>query len=339
MINGIKKILSKTTLAMSQNSLIKCSGKRLVSPFYHLVSDESQPHIKHLYPVLSVKRFNADLDFFEKYYQPIDADTLVENIQSGKEFNQPVFFLSFDDGLRPFYEVVAPILLRRGIPATCFINTAFVDNKDLFFRLKASLLIDAMNDKTLTKAEFSLISQLASSVGLSYFHPADLLKITFQTQAVLNKMAEVIDVDFQDYLNKQKPYLTTEQIKELQGKGFTIGAHSVSHPYYADLTEDDQVAQTLESLNYVKEHFQPTKQLFSFPFNDLGVNKSFFDRIEHAVDMTFGTASLKLDSVKFNLQRMPMENANYHNAEDTVKTGYLVFSIKKMLGKHIIYRK
>ena len=322
---------------MGLNFLIKCSGQHFVSPFYHLVSDELLPHIKHLYPILSVKRFNEDLDFFEKHFRSIDAATLVENVKSGNNFAGNNFFLSFDDGLRQFYDVVAPILLQRGISATCFINTAFVDNKDMFYRLKASLLIEKLNNNSISCTTISFINALFAPAGLTYTQPADLLKITFQTRNILDKVAEIVEVDFQEFLNKQKPYLTSVQIMKLKEQGFTIGAHSVSHPYYVTLSEDEQVGQTLESIEFVKERFQSESLLFSFPFSDFGVTFSFFDRIANQVDMTFGTASLKLDSVKSNLQRIPMEN-NYRNAKATIKTEYLLFILKKWMGKHIIYR-
>jgi hypothetical protein len=35
-----------------------------------------------------------------------------------------------------------PILRRKGVPATVFVNSDFVDNQDLFFRFKAALIID-----------------------------------------------------------------------------------------------------------------------------------------------------------------------------------------------------
>ena len=40
-------------------------------------------------------------------------------------------------------EVVAPICLEKGAPATFFLTTAYLDNRTLGFRHKASVLIDA----------------------------------------------------------------------------------------------------------------------------------------------------------------------------------------------------
>ena len=338
MIGKIKILLSKVASPVKLEKLINSSGQHLFLPFYHLVSDNDLPHIKHLYTIVSVERFKKDLDFFEKHYSPIAANELTERISSGKPIVENRFFLSFDDGLREFYDTVAPILLQRGIPATFFVNTDFIDNKDMFFRLKASVLIDKITKRGLSEAESATVNSLFASVNLSYNHVSDLLKITFQKRHILDKIADVADVDFQDYLTKQKPYLTSEQIRKLIAQGFTIGAHSVSHPYYADLSEKEQTEQTLDSLNFIKENFQPEQRLFSFPFTDFGVDKSFFDKIKQETDLTFGTASLKLDSIKNNLQRTPMENSGYSSTEAFIKSEYLMFMLKKTIGKHIMHR-
>jgi hypothetical protein len=35
-------------------------------------------------------------------------------------------------------------------------------------------------------------------------------------------------------LKANKPYLTTEQIKDMINRGFCIGSHSVNHPFFKD---------------------------------------------------------------------------------------------------------
>jgi hypothetical protein len=122
------------------NQLISMTGQRILLPFYHVVSDEGKDHFKHLYPARSVDEFNADLDFIMKYFQPVSLIELIDLINSGKKPKKPVFHLTFDDGLSEFYNIIAPILKERGISATVFLNNDFIDNKQMFYRFKASLL-------------------------------------------------------------------------------------------------------------------------------------------------------------------------------------------------------
>ena len=121
-------------------SLLRLTGQRLIAPFYHLVSDEKVPHIEHLYPVKTAREFAADLDFLLENFRPLDFFEFKKLALAGEQPARPSFFLSFDDGLREFHDVVAPILLQKGVSAMCFLNSDFIDNRGLFFRYKASLL-------------------------------------------------------------------------------------------------------------------------------------------------------------------------------------------------------
>ena len=69
-------------------------------------------------------------------YRTLTLDELLNG-----EVRDKCVVLTFDDGHLEMFEVVAPILSKRGISATFFLNTGFLDNKDMFFRHKASLLI------------------------------------------------------------------------------------------------------------------------------------------------------------------------------------------------------
>lgn len=334
----LKKNISKSATLLGLDFLIAISNQHLLLPFYHTVSDEDLAHIKHLYPIQSTLGFKKDLDFLQKKFRPVSHLFLQETVTSSKRIKENCFWLSFDDGLREFYDVVAPILSERGVPATCFVNSAFIDNKDMFFRLKASVLIERINKKALTSGQNKKLVEIFFQHGLTYNSAFDLLKITYQNKEILDNVAPVIDVSFQEYLSKHRPYLTTNQINELIQKGFSFGSHSVSHPYYNALPEDIQVQETLDCLNYLVDTFGIKERLFSFPYTDFGVTKSFFDKIGNSIDLSFGTASLKQDTISTNIQRIPMEVFGYESAEEIIKSEYLYYILKRIVGKHIIYR-
>ncbi|RYD69268.1 MAG: hypothetical protein EOP53_27470, partial [Sphingobacteriales bacterium] len=89
-----------------------------------------------------------------KHFKPLRFAE-VQEIAKGSTVKYPSFFLSFDDGLRSFYEVAAPVLQRKGIEAACFVNSSCIDNKALFFRYKASLLIEELSVKNISPGKIS----------------------------------------------------------------------------------------------------------------------------------------------------------------------------------------
>ena len=334
----LKKALSGSARVLPLDLLIRLSGRRLLLPFYHMVSDDDPVHIRHLYPATTVSRFHADLDFFLKRYTPVSASTLIDRLKNRRPVEENSFFLSFDDGFREFHDIVAPILLKRGIPATCFVNSAFIGNKEMFFRLKASILIERILVKPLSPGQAKEIGDILSGENIPFRSAYDLLMVTSRNREVLDRIAPLVEVSFADYLSRHQPYLTTDQIGALIRQGFTVGAHSVSHPYYYMLTEEEQVRETLDCIRYLADHFSVMDRLFSFPFTDFNVRKSFFETIGKDIDLTFGTAGLKRDEIKTNLQRTGMEKFGSAGAADIVKPEYLFFILKRLAGKHIIRR-
>ena len=179
---------------------------------------------------------------------------------------------------------MAPILVKKGVPATFFINSGFVDNKALFYRHCESLEIEFGHD--------------------------------FSQQQIL------------DFLNNEKPYLTTEQIQMLSNQGFTIGAHSIDHLYYCEIPVGEQLHQTRESLEFVSSIVNHKWRLFAFPFTDFNVSKTFFKQIEPWVDLSFGTAGLKDDKIPFHLQRIACEKDRLISVETILKRSYLKYIAK-----------
>jgi peptidoglycan/xylan/chitin deacetylase (PgdA/CDA1 family) len=321
---------------------IQLSGQRIIYPFYHLVSNDPVVHIRNLYNIRTVKEFEKDLDFLMKEYKPFDIRELIEPLKKGLMPPERGFVLSFDDGLREFHDVVAPLLLKKGIPAICFVNTAFVDNRDLFFRYKASILVDKLKPGGFSagaKSGISMWFQDHGSPGKN--HSNFLLSVKYQNRSWLDELAGLMEVSFDQYLKQHQPYLSSEQITTLSKQGFVFGAHSIDHPLYADLTSGQQLYQTTQSIDSLKEKFDLPLRLFSFPFTDHAVHRSFFNTIffeaVNPVDLTFGGAGLKKDSCIRNIQRIPLEVGDFY-AGDIVYGEYVYYLLKALIHKNTIKR-
>lgn len=288
--------------------LTKITGNILILPFYHLVDNEAPAFVKSLYKPRTIVQFNSDLDFFLKHYTPINLEEVIQFNQGKITLEKPSFHLTFDDGLSNFYHVVAPILKKRNIPATVFLNTDFVDNKDLFYRYKEVLFGEVKKRKQVPK------------------------------EVQKNKNTSIQEAHVRSFLADKKPYLSLEQIKELQQEGFTFGAHSVNHPLYANISLKEQIRQTLESIQWIDRNLKEKHKAFSFPFHDIGVSKQFFIEIKDKVAITFGSSAINLDEIKTNLQRLDMEKSGEYPCLFLFKK-QVFFLLKKMLNRHIISRK
>lgn len=325
-------VLSKLTTNLPTNILFKLTMQKGILPFYHSISNKSLPHIKHLYKVKNAKQFESDLDFLLSHFNPIDLDTFL-NADKLNRLSKPFFLLSFDDGLAEFYHIISPILLRKGIPAICFLNSEFVDNKNLFYRYKASLLIEEVTkNKTVT-------DKISRHFKNDKDFKTNILNLQYSNSYILDNIAKELHFNFDDFLLNEKPYLTTNQILELSLKGFHFGAHSVNHPLYNQIELNEQLSQTKDSINFIAKKFNPPFHTFSFPFTDYGVSEDFFSSLNNStkIDATFGTAGLKKEKVANHFQRIPFELQNY-SAKQLLNSELIYYLIKAPLGKNTIRR-
>jgi len=297
---------------------------------YHLVSDEDVKHAKHLFPYRSVKQFEDDLDFFSKHFQLVDWDDYLNK----KKTSKPRLLLTFDDGYSEFYDVICPILVRKGIFAMNFINPKFIDNKEMMWRNKASLLVSKINESDELKEKMFQWTKDELKENLS-----SILSINFENRNQLDEFADYLDVDFDQYLKNNPVYMTLEQLNKLRNDGFGIASHGWDHPLYNQLSLENQLGNTQKSLYYMTKN-QFYNDSFAFPFTDHLVTNHFFNSVfvqNPDLKFTFGAAGLKKDSYSRNIQRIPMETGNYP-AEKLLKNETFYYHFLKLFNKNIINR-
>jgi peptidoglycan/xylan/chitin deacetylase (PgdA/CDA1 family) len=291
--------------------LLKLRNIRIIIPVYHTVSNRWLPHAVHLFKYRSVRWFEDDLNFFLKEFQPICLSDFLSYIKNDRRPPKNSCLLTFDDGYREIYEIVAPILLKRSIPAIFFLNTAFIDNKDMSYRNKASVLVDKLNrfDK---KASLLKCARLLNCEDSPFLLSKAILNINYYEKEKLIGLAEILEIDFGQYLMDQKPYVSSLEVAELIGSGFSIGAHSVDHPPFNTIPYEAQIEQVKNSLDFICKKFEVKLKAFAFPFSDNGISKLFFEKthLEGLIDISFGTNDFLGGHCSQNFQRQPMERDN-----------------------------
>jgi hypothetical protein len=94
---------------------------------------------------------------------------------------------------------------------------------------------------------------------------------------------------------------------------------------------EEQLSETLRSLEFVASIVNQKLRLFAFPFTDYRVSKKFFQDIELAVDLSFGTANFKKEEIPFHCQRIAAEKKTMDALESIVKKEYLKYSVKRLV--------
>jgi peptidoglycan/xylan/chitin deacetylase (PgdA/CDA1 family) len=333
----IKRFISPIARLLPVAKLIPNTGHHFILPFWHAVSDISLPHLSHLYRVPTISEFERDLDFLLLNYKSASIKDVSELAANRAKMENKLFFPSFDDGMAECYHVIAPILKRKGIQAAFFINPSFVDNKTLFHRHKASLILNISKQKPSGQKDAeSLLQQRNGNRNLLQF----LHHATFADHPLLDEIANIFDLDFDQFMAHNQPYMTLGQIKELQKDGFLIGAHGMDHREFFLSSEEEMIAQITASMEFLVQEINPPIKSFAFPFTDFKVPDIVFEKAieSNSWDLSFGTAGIKDETNPCHLQRIPMESGKSADGKQTIKTEYLWYNLKSVFGKNKVRR-
>ena len=314
--------------------LISLSGQYSVFPFYHAIAEQQPAHLAHVYRVRTLKEFEQDLDQLLIEFEPLSLGDYLRHAGEGKSKvkGKRTMVLSFDDGLIECHQHIVPLLKRKGIPAVFFLNNKFIDNKGLFYRYKASLLIHQVREDCRAMERVSEFLKIKSEQV-----EKSLLMIGFDQRALLDTLALKAELDFSMYLNHSPVYLSSDEVKDLLRWGFDIGGHSSEHMDFTLLDAPEMVVQIKESIDDLQQRFGIESRYFSFPFTSNGVPRQAIERIlnEGIAEVLLGTAGLKKTGQPGFIQRIPMEGFR-KPAEDALKAEYLYYLLKKPLGRNTL---
>ncbi len=306
-----KQILSSYVFSSLPISfLLSLSRTRNIFPYYHLISDDKVIHTHHLFRHKNTDEFKKDLQFITKHFTPVGLLELIAFVNQGRGLPMNAMHLTFDDGYRENYDVIAPILLEMGIPATFFVSTDFIDNKKLCFLNKISILIEHLEDLDIFSEYGNELSSFFKLRNIDIETTRKLIReIEYFDKEKLNEIASITRLNFEEYLEEMQPFLTEKQLRILISRGFTIGSHSLNHPRYSSLSLEEQLIQTKMSINHLVNNYQLKYRAFAFPHSDEGVRLDFFNKVfgSELIEISFGTGGIRDDCSSRVIQRISME--------------------------------
>ena len=300
----VKQIASLFPGPVNTARYMQRSGLDVIFPFYHAVSEISLPHMVNLYPIRTPREFESDLEYMLKYFEAVSmSDYLSGSVKVNKD--KPPMILSFDDGLVQCYDELMPILKSRSVPATFFLNNAFIDNKDLFYRFKVSLLLEQVEN----------ISPAAKEKAAKILHCSvpeinkRLISVSYVEREIADQVADLWKYSFEDYTRMNPVYLTSIQIIKMIDHGYEFGSHGIDHPMFSLLTKETALDHIRSSVDNLQHRFNLDYKYFAFPFTDYGVHDETINLLfeNGVIDAGFGTAGLKDDKWPNYYQRLPME--------------------------------
>lgn len=286
----LRKLLRRGLATLPLGRLAGLSGCRTLSVFYHTVFDRPPPYFANLYSVKTPAAFEADLDLLlNAGLEPLSLEELLA-VDTPSGLPPRRFFLSFDDGYREMAETIAPILKRKGIPATFFLCSSVLDNTSWLFEDQIGLI----RQRLAARAEGST-SREANRMLNRHGHTLEsLASCRMPATSLIADLTPVLEIDWMSELATYQPYVTSEQVRSLIQDGFSIGAHSINHPLFERLDDDERLRQFSESLKAIVSRFDLPYRVFAFPYGEFGIPRASIESFRKSglADAIFGTRGL-----------------------------------------------
>jgi len=284
------------------------AGARLSILIFHRVLPQPDP----LFPgEVDAARFDRICGWVARWFNVLPLDAAVGRLRAG-DLPARALAITFDDGYEDNHSQALPILRRHGLPATFFVATGYLDGgrmwNDTVIEAVRRTRLPVLDLSGLPAGDFgrhslgdatsrrtaiaSLLPRLKHLDPTLREHTAAALAAQAQTQAAL----------------PEGLMMSSAQVQSLHRAGMQIGAHTVSHPILARISDDAAHAEITQSKQVLEDLIAGPVRLFAYPNGKPGVDygpaavalarQTGFDA---AVSTTWGSASA--DSDPFQLPR------------------------------------
>jgi len=256
-----------SALAPYAEPIIRRASPGVVVLRYHSVFPAGGERDALVSPTLCVapEDFDRQMAHLAASYRPLSLDEVVERLGVGEPLPRDGVVVTFDDGYADNHDFAAPILLKHGLPATFFITTGFIDDDvppwhcivRYAFEHTAQPLWAAPDGAALpllSEADRLQARRRVSTLveGLSAEERADEIRALCEQLEVEPPQAEGM-------------MMSWRQVRQLARLGFSIGAHSVSHPNLTRVSGDQLWREVSGSTRRLAEAAGVETRHFAYP--------------------------------------------------------------------------
>jgi peptidoglycan/xylan/chitin deacetylase (PgdA/CDA1 family) len=171
--------------------------------------------------------------------------------------------ITFDDGYANTLICAAPVLEKRGLPATVFITTGYLEGGRMW------------NDTVIESVRRAGEQLDLSSIGFGRFKLTDMSARRHAAQVLRRKLKYLDPEDraqktsrIAEIVGRELPedlMLSVPQVKELIRRRIDVGAHTVSHPILTRVDDVTARREILASKATLEEVTGAPVELFAYP--------------------------------------------------------------------------
>jgi len=202
------------------------------------------------------------MDLVARLFNVLSLGEAIERLRS-RSLPPRAVAITFDDGYVNNLEVAAPILAARGLTATFFITTGFIEGGQMFNDLVIEAVRGAPGDldlRPLGLQHYALDSLERRRQAIDWI----LQRLKYLAPAERLRQAEAI-AGIAGVSGRMQLMMTERQLRELASHGMEIGAHCVTHPILARLPAEAARHEILSSKDRLEAILGTAVRTFAYP--------------------------------------------------------------------------
>jgi peptidoglycan/xylan/chitin deacetylase (PgdA/CDA1 family) len=218
---------------------------------WHQITPVFDPQRHHTYTWTKLSDFETEVSYLAKGFHILPLNEAIGRLKRGS-LRGACAALSFDDGDISIAEHVTPCLRRLKLPATFFINTAYLDcSRSYWFPILAYVRAsEETGCRVALPAELREKSQELRRTSDPSFYNEMRIRVEQLAPLVPNMGSRLV---------------STEWLSRLDGDQFAIGAHGHEHQRFSMMAAEWQRKDLVENtrrLSYLRAY----RPIFAVPF-------------------------------------------------------------------------
>lgn len=222
---------------------------------------------------------NLIIKYKKKGVSFFSLDDLYVFLQKPDNLTKPFVCFTLDDGYRDNYVNAYPIFKKYNVPFTVYVATDFPDNKAQLWWYELEDLILSNSELFLGNGEHIVCMTMDQKCEAFLYVRSLILKL--KREFFLEEYIKLLNIDechLEDYVKKHS--MSWNDVKALANDPLcTIGGHSVSHPAFNVLSDEELSNEVLNGCKILEDNLGKRVEHFAYPFgtiNEIGEREYLF---------------------------------------------------------------
>ena len=289
---------------------------RLTTLMYHRIADPAASDFRGLVPNVSAtpEGFAAHLDVVRQWFNVISLDVLIAWLQGETDLPPRAALITFDDGYRDNLTGALPALKARGLEAVIFVTSGKMGSTEPFWwdhaahcianspRPQADLPLLGARDLGDRPSRIKLTQEWCSAASR---RPAD------DMEATVAQLARQLDVEITPDTFAGL-YMNWDEVRQMAANGFTIGAHTATHPPLSQVSLDRARREVTESRARIEAEIGQPVRAFAYPHGGTAHFGEEHERMLTEEGFSVAFSTLSGPDTYASVRRRPMRIRRIH---------------------------